>query len=142
MQEFLAIIEMEDLDPALGFLHQLEGNRPSLALDLMEPFRHPLIDRLVLTAVNRRMFQPSDFSESESAEGLHLHPEALKRFLSEYERFILAPVAATEGAPSVRRLIHDEVGGFARRLGQSGPWRPFAFPWEPKREMDVSPSGL
>ncbi len=48
------------LDPALGALHPPDDRRPSLALDVLEPFR-PLVDRLVLRLVNRRQLQPADF---------------------------------------------------------------------------------
>jgi CRISPR-associated protein Cas1 len=49
------------LDPALGVLHPPEAGRPSLALDLIEPFRHSVVDRLVLRAANRRELTSADF---------------------------------------------------------------------------------
>ena len=50
-----ALLEGAGLDPYLGFLHQVDYGRPSLALDLIEPFRHPVADRLVLKLVNLRV---------------------------------------------------------------------------------------
>ena len=47
MNELCALLEGAGLDPYLGFLHQVDYGRPSLALDILEPFRHPLADRLV-----------------------------------------------------------------------------------------------
>ncbi len=41
------------LDPMIGFMHGVRGTKPSLALDLMEEMRAPLVDRLVATMVNR-----------------------------------------------------------------------------------------
>ena len=49
------------LDPSLGALHEPFRGRPSLALDLMEPLRPLVIDRLILRLVNRRQLDANDF---------------------------------------------------------------------------------
>ena len=41
------MLEARGLDPALGFFHEPRPGRPSLALDLLEEFRHPVVDRFV-----------------------------------------------------------------------------------------------
>jgi CRISPR-associated protein Cas1 len=41
--------EQVGLDPYVGFLHGIRPGKPALVLDLMEEFRAPLADRLVLT---------------------------------------------------------------------------------------------
>jgi len=53
--------ETVGLDPHLGFLHGIRPAKPALVLDLMEEFRTPLADRLVLNLVNRRQVTRSDF---------------------------------------------------------------------------------
>jgi CRISPR-associated protein Cas1 len=55
-------LETTGLDPASGFLHQLRSGRPSLALDLAEEFR-PMIDRFVLSLINKRQLAINDFEE-------------------------------------------------------------------------------
>jgi len=60
-----------------------------LALDLVEPFRHPLVDRLVLTLVNRAMIQERDFHRIEDRAGVFLQPQPLKKFFAEYEHWML-----------------------------------------------------
>ena len=47
-REVCSILEAESFEPYLGFLHGIRYGRKSLALDLMEEFRQPVIDRLVL----------------------------------------------------------------------------------------------
>jgi CRISPR-associated protein Cas1 len=59
--ECVAACEGVGLDPQFGFLHVLRPGRPSLALDLMEEFRPSLVDRLVLTLINRRQIRPEHF---------------------------------------------------------------------------------
>ncbi len=49
------------LEPAVGFLHDDRPGRPSLSLDLVEEFRAYLVDRFVITAINRRQVGEEDF---------------------------------------------------------------------------------
>ncbi len=67
-----AIIEGEvagaGLDPAQGFLHRPAWNRPSLALDLLEEMRAPVVDSLVLTLINRNQLGPADFGPPEEPQ--------------------------------------------------------------------------
>jgi CRISPR/Cas system-associated endonuclease Cas1 len=58
-----ATVIARGLEPTLGILHPPSADRPSLALDLIEPLRHAIIDRLVLRAANLRELQKSDFEE-------------------------------------------------------------------------------
>lgn len=54
------LVNIAGADPYIGFLHSPENNRESLPLDLMEEFR-PLVDKLVLTLINRREVNLEDF---------------------------------------------------------------------------------
>ena len=66
-------LEVVGLDPYEGFYHADKYGRPALALDLLEEFRGPVADSVVLTLINKRMLQPDDFTE----------PEGERRRLSE-----------------------------------------------------------
>jgi CRISPR-associated protein Cas1 len=57
-------------DPMVGFYHQPRFGRPSLALDLMEPFRPLIVDSAVIQAVNTRMVGPRDFVRAGRAVAL------------------------------------------------------------------------
>ncbi|MBZ4413538.1 type I-C CRISPR-associated endonuclease Cas1c [Myxococcus sp. XM-1-1-1] len=72
------------LDPAVGFLHEDRPGRLSLALDLMEELRAPVVDRLVFSLVNRGQLKPEDFKE-EAAGAVMLRDEARKAFLVAYQ---------------------------------------------------------
>lgn len=61
-----AACESVGLDAAVGFLHRDRPGRPSLALDLMEELRPFLVDRLVLSLINRKQVQASGFTTTES----------------------------------------------------------------------------
>lgn len=54
------------LDPQVGFLHRDRPGRPGLALDLMEELRSFLVDRLVLSLINRQQIGLRDFTTGET----------------------------------------------------------------------------
>ncbi len=58
-------LEGVGLDPQVGYLHTLRPGRPALALDIMEELRPILADRLILSLINRRQIQRTDFIERE-----------------------------------------------------------------------------
>jgi len=89
-KEASATLEALGMDPYLGVYHEPRVNRPALALDVIEPYRHALVDRLVIRAANRGRFKPDDFTTSEG-RGPRFTPAALRRFLQTYERAALAP---------------------------------------------------
>jgi CRISPR-associated protein Cas1 len=72
------------LDPFLGFYHQPRHGRPALALDLMEPFRPLIVDSAVLSAINQRMLEPSDFVCA--GDAVALTPSGRKAFFRAYEQ--------------------------------------------------------
>lgn len=76
--------EAVGLDPQMGFLHADRPGRASLALDLMEEFRAPLVDRFVLTQFNRSQLTGSDFVRS--GEGFRFKDKALKSALDSWQR--------------------------------------------------------
>ncbi len=61
-REVLAAIIAVGLHPGLGFYHQPRSAAHTLALDVMEIFRVPIVDMAVVGAINRRTFDPvADF---------------------------------------------------------------------------------
>src|SRR5262249_53221374 len=50
-------------DAHVGFLHADRYGRESLALDLMEEFRAPVVDALVVAVINRRVIAADDFEQ-------------------------------------------------------------------------------
>jgi CRISP-associated protein Cas1 len=72
------------LDPQAGFLHSSNRNKPALALDLMEEFRAPLGDAVVLTAINNGETTESSFSSALGS--CRLRDDGRRALLSTYER--------------------------------------------------------
>ncbi len=103
--EIGAVLEARGFDPAVGFLHGLRYGRQSLALDLVEAFRQPVVDRLTLRLLNLRQLGPDEFEGGD--RGLLLKPDALKVYLGHYEEQ-LRSTSEGEGTPTWReRLAHQ-----------------------------------
>ena len=73
------------LDPYVGFLHTDRPGRPSLALDLMEELRAYMVDRFVLSIVNKRQVRPSDFIEY-GEEEIRLRDETCKDLIGLWQK--------------------------------------------------------
>lgn len=126
LQEIGGLLESFGLDPYIGFLHQPDYGRPSLALDLLEVFRAPVADRLVLTLVNRAIFSAQDFQES-STDGVTLHTDGLRTFVEHYEQWM------RKGGPnktSLRVAMRREVERFSAAVLKGTTWEVYRFPEE------------
>lgn len=119
-------------DPMIGFLHQPEYGRASLALDVMEEFRHPLVDRLVLKLINHRIITSTDFEfrdDGENAGQLYLKKTALTTFIQNYEQICSLPIRVYEAAPSStwRQLMRERVESLRRNLIEGSKPSPITF---------------
>jgi CRISPR-associated protein Cas1 len=126
MNEIRGLVEGAGMEPHLGFLHRVDYGRPSLALDLLEPFRAPLVDRLTLRLVNERILTEADFGQRVTGEakgGVMLLPDSLKRYLEAYE----ASVAETNvRAPAgMRAAWQADVEKLAAAIRDGGAFAPY-----------------
>lgn len=78
-------LETVGLDPYVGFLHRDRPGRPSLALDLMEEFRAYLVDRLVLSLINRKQITSNGFNVKESG-GVLMDDDTRKAVLIAWQK--------------------------------------------------------
>ena len=72
------------LDPVAGFLHSSSRNKPALALDLMEEFRAPLADSVILGALNNGEVRPTDLTPVLGVA--RLRDSGRKAVIAAYER--------------------------------------------------------
>jgi CRISPR-associated protein Cas1 len=137
MHELTGLLEGAGLDPYVGYLHQPDRGRPSLALDLIEPFRHPIADRLVLTLVNKDMIGADDFQPAGGpGAGVFLAPQPMKKFFAEYERWMIDhPQEGGSQGPSWRELLKTEVEKLAAALGGGPPFAPYRWLASQKKDQ-------
>lgn len=79
-----SLLDGGGLDPFMGCYHQSDYGRASLALDLVEEFRHPFIDRLALRLFNKNIVTEKDFVHHPSG-AVYLNTEGKKKFFVQYE---------------------------------------------------------
>ena len=79
-----AALQGVGLDAQAGFLHADRSGRDSLALDILEEFRAWLLDRLVLTIVNKKQIAVKDFKQ-ELSGAVSMSDETRKLLLSAYQ---------------------------------------------------------
>ncbi len=116
------------LDPYLGFLHQVEYNRPSLALDLMEPFRPIVVDSVVLRCINNGIVLPEHFAaDPKGPYPVRLVDEGRSRFIRELEGRLNLTFTDPESGERVtyRRLLELQARQIARALQTGERFRPF-----------------
>lgn len=78
-------LESVGLDSAVGYLHRDRSGRPGLALDIMEEFRPFIVDRLVLSLINRNQVDPKGFIISESGSVI-MDEETRKDVIVAYQK--------------------------------------------------------
>lgn len=86
--EIDSVLRIRGFDPCIGFYHAIEHGTPSLALDLLEPFRAPLCDMLVLHLFNHGILGPDDFRFDASDGGTYLKDSAKRDFFFAYENSV------------------------------------------------------
>lgn len=128
MQQVITGCHLAGLDPYLGFYHGLKHGKPSLALDLMEIYRTPVVDATVLGFLNRGQCSAEDFELEGST--CKLKQTARKAFMSSLFERLRTPVKHPVFGYSTtyQRAIHVEARLFSYAL-LSGLdlWKPFTW---------------
>lgn len=78
-------LETVGLDAYVGFFHTDRPGRASLALDLMEEMRAYLVDRFVLSVINKRQVSSSDFI-FQGENGVILTEDGRRQLLSLWQK--------------------------------------------------------
>jgi len=109
------------LEPFAGFMHVDRSGKPSMVLDLVEEFRQPVVDRAVLTWLNKggRLKLAKDMLDGESKEEVAARV-LLRMNTSERHR---------GKNHEVRSIIQMQARLAASSLRGQRNYRPFAFQW-------------
>jgi CRISPR-associated protein Cas1 len=123
--EMVSYVHAHGLDPALGFLHQTEDGRWSLALDLIEPFRPVLVEALALDLFTHKILDACHFEPKEG--GVYLNQEGKKKFLLQYERRLDRQFFSehVECRTTLRSQLEQQVVDLKASLRDPGKFEPF-----------------
>ncbi|MEO0099226.1 MAG: CRISPR-associated endonuclease Cas1 [candidate division WOR-3 bacterium] len=124
--EYFSLTAALGFDPYLGFYHGIGYGRPSLALDLVEELRNPVIDNLVLELISKRMLKAEDFI-GDDYEGFFLTSQGKKVFFIQYERRMnrefLHP--KNKKPTNIRKVMREQVYSLMKAIEENKPYEPF-----------------
>lgn len=98
-------IQLIGLDPTIGFYHQFEYGRESLACDIVEMFR-VYVDRFVYELFKERHITARDFMKDITQGGVYLKKSGRKKFYPLYEQW----------AQQIRQRLRDTVRELAKKV--------------------------
>jgi CRISP-associated protein Cas1 len=118
----MSLLLAEGLHPYLGNLHRSDRKAPHLALDLIEEFRSPIVDSLVLKLINQKILRPTDFTFPDGDGGVYLEDTPRRLFLKHFEdRMATTAKHPDFSSPvSYRRIIQLQVQRYKKTvMGES-----------------------
>jgi CRISP-associated protein Cas1 len=123
----LSLLLAEGLAPYLGNFHYGEDKQPYLAFDLMEEFRSPIVDSLVLKLINQPVFQSADFEVSQANGGVYLTKTSRRLFLKYFEQRMSQETSHPDlqDPVSYRYAIQLQIRRYRRSLLNDFPYEPF-----------------
>ena len=101
------------LDPHLGILHADEYKKPTLAFDLIEPFR-PWADRLLIEACWKNELQKTFFTKNQ--HGLFLNKEGKAFLIPLFNDYLRQTITYLEREAIVKNHIYHLAGRLAQRI--------------------------
>lgn len=114
----LSLIVAEGLTPYLGNLHGSEKKKMFLAFDLVEEFRSPVVDSLVMRLINQKFFKPTDFTWPNEEGGIYLNDAARRPFLMQFEKRLSLEISHPDMQVPVsyRRAIQLQIRRYKQAL--------------------------
>ncbi|NJO60349.1 MAG: CRISPR-associated endonuclease Cas1 [Richelia sp. RM2_1_2] len=123
----LSFIIAEGLSPYIGNFHYGERQKTYLAFDLMEEFRSPVVDSLVLNIINHSLFKPQDFDVVATTGGVYLSQTARRVFLKQFEQRMNEEISHPDLISQVtyRHAVQLQVRRYKRCLLSDIPYESF-----------------
>ncbi len=123
------LIQARGLNPWLGHLHATASGHMALASDLMEEFRAPVIDAVLLHACLNGHLTPADFV---SRNGSHtLRPDAARAFIRAIETRLNSEHRhpASNELLDIRRILDAQIRSLCAcyRQQEAQPYRACVF---------------
>ncbi|WP_218079675.1 CRISPR-associated endonuclease Cas1 [Anthocerotibacter panamensis] len=100
-----ALVELSSLDPYQGHLHVERSDHLALVSDLIEPFRAPIVDALVLMLVNTRVLSLECFEYKEGA--CLLNDRGRRLVIEQFERRMGESIQLPSGKEGLRWELVD-----------------------------------
>jgi len=125
--ELSSLLEACGFDIFLGFLHSPIYGRASLANDLMEELRSPVIDRLVIYLINKRVVKLSQFTPDKKS--VRMNDASRKSFLANYNSFMTVPFldTKTKKQKNYRKILRERAREMEQAVLTNREYIPYIF---------------
>lgn len=114
-----AMVRMHGLHPYIGFLHMLRDGHPALVSDILEEFRAPVVDAIVISLILRGSIKKKDFLlPRDSGSPCLLKGDARKIFIRAFENKMNSSISHIPTGHHVdyRRCIDLQVQGLRQTI--------------------------
>lgn len=126
-----SLLTVHNLNPYCGFFHALRQGHPALASDLIEEFRAPVVDSLVIYLINSAILKDGDFSRPKTPDKpCLLSDSARKKFIKHFEQKMHTQITHphTGLRTNYRRCIELQVKELIRCIrDDSAEYRPMTI---------------
>lgn len=120
-REVCSVLESEFFEVYLGFLHGIRYGRKSLALDIVEEFRQPVVDRFVIRSFNKRILSEFDFEME--GEKVILNEDGFKKFCHNFEKWMIGGERGIE--KNFRQIIKQQAVVLKRAIQNKQQYLPY-----------------
>ena len=123
--EITKSIITNSLDPYCGFLHYDMQNRTSLTYDLIETFRQQIVDKTMITLINRKQIKTKDIDKRNNLIKL----EARKIIISKILDKIYSTITYNGKTMSYAEIIDLQTKNLVKTLLENDEFNGFYITW-------------
>jgi CRISPR-associated endonuclease Cas1 len=126
-QNLYSLLQAVGLHSHFGNLHIHRDHHPALVADFREEFSTLLVDSLVVKLMIFQIFTPEDFTQSDEQGGVYLYPDAIKKFLTYWEKTLQSEATHLyAGKVNYQQCLEWQVREYVSYLlGDQEFYRPF-----------------
>ena len=113
------------LYPGISFIHAPQSRRFSLALDIVEPFKPLIVDRLIFRLLDREEVKENDFRKH--SNGIIFTDEGRKKILQAWDSQLRTTIkyTALKRSVSYRQLLRLDCYKLIKYLLENKPFQPY-----------------
>ncbi|NET88973.1 MAG: CRISPR-associated endonuclease Cas1 [Kamptonema sp. SIO1D9] len=140
-QNLFTFIREVGLNPHWGHFHLNCINHTPLVCDLMEQFRAPIVEDLVINLVNSQLLTCDDFLPPDDLGNYLLSPAALEKFIYHWEAKLTAQINHyLAGQMTYRRCLQWQVQAYVDYLlGKIDFYQPLFVTWKANKPLALFP---
>lgn len=119
--ELYTAIANHGLSPYFGVMHALKNHHPALASDMVEEWRAPIVDSMVMAMVQHREIKLEHFIKVPDGPRYYLTREGRNIFIHAYEKKMRTVNQYSDSECSYRESINRQVGKLSRAIMENNP---------------------